>query len=384
MIDGTWPIWVVDENGHPEYECLNVVENGSNKLPYIKLEHLYTGEQFDLSGTKEELKIYFEETSEKSQKIMAQANMVESDCEKDQYGGVFYDRGKQEVCAYITDDTVEEKLTEQGIKCLKSKISMDDLEGELQQIWNEKEELGINYVHINEKTNGLDIYTANVEKTKEWLEPRGDIEYIIEETDDVSSLDGILGQIYIDADEQSLIEIKDKLEMGLIKLKQTYPDYDDRNLLLRISSDGNTERYLDFPNELLEYVDSLPAYEENAENPFEEMMFGDPERIEIKSLLREYKELYPQMEYSEIYEKYLLHWEKSDSKNASEKWVEMVAKRKFGELSRRDEIVDVPASTEKKIEINGVVIVSMVLVGGILIFIAGNLLIKRKIKKVFK
>ncbi|MDY5578190.1 MAG: hypothetical protein SPF70_12115 [Lachnospiraceae bacterium] len=44
-------------------------------------------------------------------------------------------------------------------------------------------------------------------------------------------------------------------------------------------------------------MDSLPDYVPNEENPAEELLFGDPERIELKSMIREYRGIYPNKSY---------------------------------------------------------------------------------------
>ena len=141
-------------------------------------------------------------------------------------------------------------------------------------------------------------------------------------------------------------EIYNKILIGVLKLQTAYPEYDMRNLLNRIASDGNYERYLDFESEITEFVENLPEYKANENNPAEEMMFGDPQRIELKSLLREYKTLYPDMSYEEIYKKYLSDCENTTGNSREIKLYRLAIDRSSGELSKAKEAQNQQNATE--------------------------------------
>ena len=103
--------------------------------------------------------------------------------------------------------------------------------------------------------------------------------------------------------------------------------------MIRILSDADYERYLDFEEELLEFVNSLPAYTANEKNPAEELMFGDPDRLEIKSLLREYKQIYPELLYLEIYDEYLSDWEDTSIYTRERKVYKLIMDRHNGRFN---------------------------------------------------
>ena len=86
---------------------------------------------------------------------------------------------------------------------------------------------------------------------------------------------------------------------------------------------------MDFDEELLSFVDALGPYVPNEKDPAEELLFGDPERIELKSLLREYRERYPDMSYQQIYEQYLSDWEDTTVCSREKKLFDLAVSRQI-------------------------------------------------------
>ena len=106
-------------------------------------------------------------------------------------------------------------------------------------------------------------------------------------------------------------------------------------------------------------------------------MFGDPQRIELKSQLREYKELHPDMSYEEIYEKYLGDWEDTTEMTREAKMYQLVMTRVTGQLNKSEEIQQEEGKIKKN-EINKAAI------AGCIVLVIGAVAVKvwmRKEKK---
>lgn len=161
-----------------------------------------------------------------------------------------------------------------------------------------------------------------------------------------------------------------QLENALKIMKEQYPNYSCRNLYYHIAGDYQIETYQAFEPELVAFVSTLEYHADN--NVVVEEEFGDPEYLELKSLLRKYKEIYPEMEYQDIYETHLKATEESAELSKREKlywylWqkysfenqIEETAKQEVEENKTTKEI---KKEDETKENIgNGVIVCSVVL-----------------------
>ena len=340
-------IYVLGDEGYADYGCIAIREGASTPVEYVILQHVITGMELELNVSEEKLKEYFEITEEIGKSVRKQVQYIQQNFTEDEYGGVFYDKEMGKVCAYVSDASIRPILEREGIWCLEESVSLGNLYNTLQTIWQYKDEFGINYIEVDQCNNRLNVYTDNRDKLLGWLESN-DItccevlhQVMIHPGYFYSVLEDECESVDLDQPDETIRyscisgsdELKDSLLEGLKILKEAYPEYDSRNLLLRISADAKYDRYLDFEEELLEYVNTLPAYIPNIKNPAEELLFGDPQRIELKSMLREYQELYPEMTYEEIYEKYLLNWEDMSVCSREKKLYDLTINRQTGELS---------------------------------------------------
>lgn len=278
----------------------------------------------------------------------------------------------------------QEELKKEGIQYKKANYSLDNLYEKLREIWQYREELKINYIEVNAITNRLDIYTSNVNRLEEWLLESEIYCCTAKEECVVYPENHVNSEMFIDFDSGFFhtdtpdiaeyiitandLEKQEAVKNGIKILKEAYPNYECRNLMIRILSDADYERYLDYEEELLDFVDSLPAYIENEKNPVEELMFGDPDRLEIKSQLREYKQIYPELSYSEIYDEYLSGWEDTSVYTRERKMYKLIMDRHNGRFSgvvsnmeeeAKDEEISENRSTNIKPVVFGIVILVM-------------------------
>ena len=286
---------LVEIDGYADWSCEYFAEGSSAALDPIRLKYRFTGEEFTLKGEKEDLEAYFERTAQISREIREKADYIMENLSESEYGGLYYQEETGKVCVYLVNGDRQEELEERGYQCVKTERSVEKLSEKLCELWNNRNENGINYIKMNYCENRLDIYAVNPEWIPESPEYQVIDGYVIHpgncffpvqpeqvEQDVIMDIfDGVAfpGSVEEDLEEN---EIYNKILIGVLKLQTAYPEYDMRNLLNRIASDGNYERYLDFESEITEFVENLPEYKANENNPAEEMMFGDPQRIELK------------------------------------------------------------------------------------------------------
>lgn len=332
---------LVGTDGYTDYECRSLV--ASTVLP-VFLTHIFTDQEIFLTATPEELEEYFKSTEEISRDIRDKAEYVQRTFSETQYGGVFYDKEAGKVSVYVTDQSISEELEQAGILCVDGSYSLDVLYETLREVWKYRKEWGINYIEVNPCINRIVIYgsdregisrrlaqkeiTCAVVKQGVVLHP-GDLDRTLDlgnlKTDDPAVVYHILKSERGESDT--------KIREGLKILKEEYPEYECRNLLIRIVADGNYERYLDFDEELIDFVNELPEYNPNTKDPVEELLFGDPQRIELKSQLREYRNVYPEKDYEQIYQEFLADWEDTSMVSREKKMYDLTINRFAGELS---------------------------------------------------
>lgn len=325
--------FVADENGKISYFC-GSYSKGSTVREHYVLQNLFTGAIFELSVEEARLKKYLEMESEENNEIWENVLYVYQQIEDSDYGGIYYDRKDRSLHVYTVNQELNQELEERGIICEKAVYSREDLYEKMRELWMKRDKYRINYIGINEAENTLDIYVDDMEQfyknadntdnmyvmEYQMLYPGKIYEIMKQEGQaDIDNPDTFIEVVKTEDYDPEEKESWDILKNALIELKTEYPDYDCRNLYIRIANDGDFERYINFDRELQEFVSMLPEYVPNEKDPVEEMMFGDPERIELKSQLREYKIQYPDMDYKEIYEKYLYDWEECSQKSREEK-----------------------------------------------------------------
>lgn len=370
---------LVDDAGYADYECRGYIEGSLEVMP-VYLRHVFTGEEIVLQNASEqELTQYFQRTAEIGCEIREKIKYVHQTFREEDYGGVYYDKSERKVCVYIINQELCQKLEENGISYREGQYSLRELYSARDTLWELRKDFGVNYMEVNPCTNRLDVYGCDSEGIADRIERRGIsccmvFQKVILHPGDIRNAEDI-GNINTNDPEMAyflykkiLRETNNGIKEGIAALKKEFPDYDCRNLLIRIVYDGNYERYLDFDQSLIDFVDTLPDYKKNEKNPVEEMMFGDPERMELKSQLREYKEIYPEMSYEEIYEKYLSDWEDITTCSREKKLYDLAINRQSGELSREGEVIQ---ETEQK-ETSGTSIKRLT---SIVVIIAGCLII---------
>lgn len=120
-----------------------------------------------------------------------------------------------------------------------------------------------------------------------------------------------------DLPERITEEQWENLKTALIEMKKMYPEYSCRNLYYHIAGNYDVEEYTGFDPELLAFAETLEYRADK--NQVSEDEFGDPEHLELKNLLRKYKEKYPELTYLQMYQTYLQETEESVQMSKREK-----------------------------------------------------------------
>lgn len=271
----------------------------------------------------EKLEEFIEYSQKLQEQIYEKAAYIKEHLKDSQYGGYYYKRSDGKVHIYLADSSKKEELEKQEIVCEEAKYSRKQIYEKMELLWETREELGICYMWVNNICNKLRVYVKNKELEKKFAEDpmleASSIEGFLDVdlqmgTENVEELVKYLEEYGFYSEEEKYTE----LTVALKKLKETYPDYNFINLLYHIEKDFDYERYLDFPKELCEYVDQLPAYKKDV-HFMNEVKYGDPQRLEVKRMLREYKQQYPKMSYQDIYETYIREIEENSKFSNVEK-----------------------------------------------------------------
>lgn len=336
-----------------DYYCHNIDNKSEFGITdYPILEFPLTGETIQINGDKKAVEEFVNQTCKKAEEAQEAWKNVTAVLSEEDYGGIYYDLEDKKIHIWLKNIELQPKLEALGYICDKTVYSYEELQKELRQIWNRREELDINYIQLYEHYNALNI-VGNLPE-KEFFE-KLDTDftnivyyqgtYFIDNISnmecknymEIQSLEEFIDQCRkwmqwwnVNENEEYWARITEAMEV----LKKNYPDYTYQQLFYHIASDGNYKRYIDFDKELLDFVNTLPVYEVNNNNPIEEMEFGDSERIELKSQLREYKVLYPEMKYSEIYNTYLEDWENIFLYSRKEKLYCLIFERRKEELRK--------------------------------------------------
>ena len=348
MEDDPFFVSVAGPHAYMDYECFWIFAwgTGSSYVP-VYMWSVFTDEIISLTVSKEELEEYLERTSEAAESVRGKVKYIQENFDESEYGGIYFDRNTKEVCVYMKNENRRGEIEREGICYKEAEYSLNNLYETLQEIWQCREESGVNYIEINSVTNRLDVYTMGVSNLEKWLQ-ESDIQCctVLEGCvmyPEMVRNGGIAPwPLCTDTDSADIVynvitannsERRERIKKGIEVLKEAYPDYECRNLMIRLLLDEDYEKYLDFDEELLEFADSVPAYSANEKDPVEELLFGDPDRLEIKSRLREYKQIYPKMSYQEIYDEYLSDWEDTSIYTRESKMYDLAINRHNGKFS---------------------------------------------------
>ena len=314
------------------YDCME--ENGR-----VYIYHIISGRKIVLDAEKDKFEVFFEDTKKQSEEVNEKIDYLRTNLGNGEYGGV-YIRGEGQVCVSLINEDRRDELEKLGYQCEDAEYSYEQLYEELRNIWEKKEQLSVNYIEIAESNNAIRVYgllpeeeffKLYGEKTNEILYFQGrnllddksnwELENYAQFREDMTAQEycDLCRKILNWADTDEYPKYWESIEQALNILKQEYPDYRYEQLFYHVGMDGNYQRVTEFDDELTEYVKSLPEYIPNTENPVEESLFGDPQRMELKSQLRIYKNEYPEMSYDDIYSKYLSNWEKNRHENRQKK-----------------------------------------------------------------
>lgn len=384
MDDAPFFVSVAGPHAYMDYECFWIFAwgTGSSAVP-VYMWSVFTDEIISLTVSKEELAEYIERTSEAAENVRGKVKYIQENFDESEYGGIYFDRNTKEVYAYIQNENRLEEIEKEGICYKKAEYSLKNLYETLQKIWQCREELGVNYIEVNSAANRLDVYTMSVSNLENWLK-ESDIhcctvlEGCIMYPEMVRSGGIAPWPLCTDTDSADIVynvitannsERLERIKEGIRVLKETYPDYECRNLMIRLLLDEDYEKYLDFDEELLEFIANLPAYSANEKDPVEELLFGDPDRLEIKSQLREYKQIYPKMSYQEIYDEYISDWEDTSIYTRESKMYDLAVNRhngKFSEANARVLKENEEIAENRKAGIEPAVFGGIILVAGVI------------------
>lgn len=315
---------VVDESGEWAYICY-YYSGLPSSMPYSPvLESLWNGDDFVLGeGSVEDLEIFLTQHEKEKEELQKDAEYVMRILEADQYGGISYDTDIDSLCVWLTDESFRTKLEGRGIVCKNVTMTLEEQYQIMYELWQMREELEL--VDLS-RVPGADTITVTSwlgeEKFWKLMEEYRDVvsyeQYECTETkefdysqllfynsrvNDITDLDTFITFLKLqDAYVSSRTGYYEELRTALEKLKEAYPDYSYLQLYYHVAADCDYEWYLDFDEELEAFVDSL-TYQKELDF-LEELEFGDPEYLEVKGLLRLYKEQYPEKSYEELYKEY--------------------------------------------------------------------------------
>lgn len=340
---------VVESNGEYAYDCFygNPYQSASNGYPY--LISVLTLEGITVKDNRQEVQDFVNKNKEIENYVEKQKVYIRQNLKESEYGGIYYHTGDQKIHVFLIAEDKRELLESQNIVCDKGKYSLEQKYYQMNEIWKKRKALGVLYIKMNHADGKIWIYGENEEKVFEQKcreKELNDMPYIYNKVVENISLSNMLGvdeakefiQYRRSVSDLSDIDENedmywDRVASALKILKETYPEYTCLNLYYHVGKEGDYQSYMGFEEELLQFVDSLPAYQKSS-NFLEEAEFGDSERLEVKRLLREYKEKFPDSSYQDIYETYIKNIEENQFLSMQEKtfqylWKKYYIKKKF-------------------------------------------------------
>ncbi len=307
--------------------------------PYIK--SCVSGKYSRLDVSEEEFRAFLEEERAWKKQVNEKCHYVTTILDESEYLNCYCEYG--ELYIILTNPEKRIQLEQLGFTCILTDYSRKQAYQDMENLWKRRNELGIVDIWLNDYGTNLYVYGEYEETVfmdmlngSEFEIPINyffwdtwKLEHFVDnqlqkDLDFAEKLQNHIGNdienpawfveelyfrylasVYYYADHAQIEkENWKKLQTALIQMKEIYPEYSCENLYYHIVGDCNVDVYLDFDNELIEFVNTLDTYEAD-KNVMIEIEFGDPQRIELKRMLRQYKEKFPQMSYKEIYETYI-------------------------------------------------------------------------------
>jgi len=380
---GTQPQWVqvldidADKNIKPDYTIIFGLGQMSSIFEKPVLVSNLTLKTLVLDGNQEKLETFTGENRKIKTEMEEKAAYIKEHTDESMYERVLYDRVDSKICIWLTDMDKSEEFQKEGIVCKQAGCSKEELYHVLKTIWDNKEILNVFYAYIDDIREGISVMGISDEEEFRQKAKSMNLPEIAYHQCIGLGMDTVPFSLpkSFESREQSIDDFMDystliygeecvKLKTGLEKLKLEYPQYSYANLFWRLLCNSDYERYFNFEKELLEFVNSLPGYRPDEKNPFKEEQYGDPERIELKCILKKYKSVYKDMDYEEIYNKYLLKWLDESPENIG-KQVFTIA---YMEYKDKDWLKEIPVEDKADFTTIGLIKV-LVIIGGVQIFI---------------
>ena len=369
---------VVDEDGEYSYRIYSNILEMSNNTEGIFLQSCIDYDYISLDLPEQEVRKFLDEKRELKKKIRKNNAYLLEHLDESEYGKTFYDisEGKMHIC--LVDEKQREKLEKNGFICHTVSDSLKDKYEIMKKLWNQKEALGIFDIHIEE--TGITLYGTNTqEQFKEKMEnlevdipyqyvrsvwqPFGFhsydeeslakedkiklseyLEMDLEEIEDFVRCFHFIGWKFVESIKE---EEWQKLKESILIFQQKYPEYSCRNIYYHVAGNYDADVYMNFDNELLEFVNTLPCYEAD-KNVVVEYEYGDPQRLELKRMLKQYKEKFPELSYNEIY---LGEMEENKAISKEEKLYWYLWKKYSGEIEAIDiKSMEIESSVDKTID----------------------------------
>lgn len=312
--------YIKDTNSPYYYLCYNGAPADSHVSPYPYIEAPFMETGVTIDGDVEKFTKYIEDSRRIYEKVYENAAYIKEHLNHSQYGGYYYLMEDSKVHIYLSDSSKKNELEMEGIVCESAKYSLEQLNEKMEELWKKRQELGICSMRIFD--NQVIVSIKNKEESEKIFMDDAMIcvvepSWELRNTMGSENLDSLLewlenNRFYKEKKEYS------ELAAALTILKKAYPEYNYLNLFYHVGKDLDYKRYLDFPKELCEYADQLPTYERTG-SFMDEIEFGDPLRLEVKRILREYKREYPDMSYQDIYEAYIKEIEENKKFSSEEK-----------------------------------------------------------------
>jgi len=356
---------VIDEDGEYSYRIYSSIGSASSSQDGIYLQSCVNYNYISLDLPEQEVQKFLQEEKKLKKKIREDNAYIMEYLNESEYGGFFYDTEEEKTHIYLTNGKQREELEKSGFVCDDANYSLKDKYEIMKKLWYKKEALGIFDIHIAQ--TGIIIYGTD---TKEEFQKKiGDLEFDIpyqyvrgvwspfgtcsdeesiaqedeirfleylgmelEKTEDFVRCFHFVGWRFVESIKE---EEWQKLKKSISVFQQKYPEYSCRNIYYHVAGDYNADVYLSFDNELLEFVDTLPDYEAD-KNVVVEYEYGDPQRLELKRMLKQYKENFPELSYNEIYETYIKEMEENKGISKEEKLYWYLWKKYSGEVKTMD------------------------------------------------
>lgn len=278
-------------------------------------------EYFCLSGSKEELDDFIEQNNKSGEYTKFVCDYVRENLEDDDYAGVARNEDKEPV-VLLADEGKADILEKQGIAWESAGQSKEEMYEDIQYLWDNREELKITYAEIDHQKLVIRGLYSEEEFDKRMQDKNAGIEdYVyyysfdycqfvegVKDIENRSDLNHLFYFLLVKKNDPAFVHYKDEfwneLEVWMEDMKKAYPEYTYDNLFTLGYLSRDRENYLELDAGLEKFLNAI-LYMENNQNAFEEEKFGDPKHLAIGVLMKEYRIMYPEMDYEQIYNTYV-------------------------------------------------------------------------------